>query len=95
VRIRRPESRRRPAGRPAGAPPARERTRLINTPYVRKKIGLEIKSNSIKSLGEKTEKSLAQIVEDFGAQYKTVSDIKLSSSQISYHLKVDKLRHFE
>jgi hypothetical protein len=63
-------------------------TRLINTPYVRKKIGLEIKSNSIKSLGEKTEKSLAQIVDDFGAQYKTVSDIKRLDQRIEY---VDKL----
>lgn len=63
-------------------------TRLINTPYVRKKIGLNIKDNSIDSVESKTAKSLARIVEDLGSEYKTVSDIKRLDQRIEY---IDKL----
>ena len=63
-------------------------TRLINTPYVRKKIGLQIKNDSIDSFEDKTIKSLAQIVEDLGTEYKTVTDIKRLEHRIEY---VDKL----
>ncbi len=63
-------------------------TRLINTPYVRKKISLQIKNNVIDSFEDKTVKSLAQIVDDLGTEYKTVSDIKRVGQRIEY---IDKL----
>ena len=63
-------------------------TRLINTPYVRKKIGLDIKKDTVESLEDKTIKSLAQIVEDLGTEYKTVTDIKRLDQRIEY---IDKL----
>lgn len=63
-------------------------TRLINTPYVRKKISLDIKNNAIQSFEDKTIKSLAQIVEDFGTEFKTVTDIKRLDHRIEY---IDKL----
>jgi hypothetical protein len=60
----------------------------VNTPYVRKKIGLHVKKGAIDSFDDKTVKSLAQIVEDLGTEYKTVSDIKRLDQRIEY---VDKL----
>ena len=63
-------------------------TRLINTPYVRKKIGLQIKKGIIESLDAKTIRSLAQIIDDLGTEYKTVSDIKRVDQRIDY---IDKL----
>lgn len=63
-------------------------TRLINTPYVRKKIGLDLKNDAVESFEDKTIKNLAQIVEDFGAEYKTVTDIKRLDQRIDY---IDKL----
>jgi len=59
-------------------------TRLINTPYIRKKIGLDAKVDINKNLESKTFRSLVQIVEDFGSEYKTVSDIKRLSQRIEY-----------
>ncbi len=59
-------------------------TRLINTPYVRKKIGLNIKGNSVDTFQSKTAKSLVRIVEDLGSEYKTVSDIKRLDQRIEY-----------
>jgi len=63
-------------------------TRLINTPYVRKKIALDIKKDRVESFEDKTVKSLAQIVEDLGTEYKTVTDIKRVDQRIDY---IDKL----
>ncbi|MBI5841058.1 MAG: hypothetical protein HZB19_13250 [Chloroflexi bacterium] len=63
-------------------------TRLINTPYVRKKIGLQINKGVIDSFDDKTIKSLAQIIEDLGTEYRTVSDIKRVDQRIEY---IDKL----
>ena len=63
-------------------------TRLINTPYVRKKIGLDLKNDVVESFEDKTIKNLAQIVEDFGSEYKTVTDIKRVDQRIDY---IDKL----
>jgi hypothetical protein len=63
-------------------------TRLINTPYVRKKIGLDLKNDVVESYENKTIKSLAKIVEDFGTEYKTVTDIKRVDQRIDY---IDKL----
>lgn len=63
-------------------------TRLIGTPYVRKKIGLHLKKGLVESFDDKTIKSLAQIVEDLGVEYKTVSDIKRVDQRIEY---IDKL----
>jgi hypothetical protein len=62
--------------------------RLINTPYVRKKIGLHVKKGVIDSYDDKTVKDLAQIIEDLGTEYKTVSDIKRLDQRIEY---IDKL----
>jgi hypothetical protein len=59
-------------------------TRLLNTPYVRKKIGLQIRNGAIESIEGKTVEGLAQIVEDLGTEYKTVSDIKRVDQRIKY-----------
>jgi hypothetical protein len=59
-------------------------TRLINTPYVRRKIGLHIKNDAIESFEDKTVKSLAQMVEDLGTEYRTVTDIKRLGQRIEY-----------
>lgn len=72
----------------SGKFPITSLTRLINTPYVRKKIGLNIKNNNIDAVEDKTVKNLARIVEDLGSEYKTVSDIKRVDQRIEY---VDKL----
>ncbi len=63
-------------------------TRLINTPYVRKKINIDIKNDTIGSLEDKAIKNLVQIVEDIGTEYITVSDIKRVDQRIDY---IDKL----
>jgi hypothetical protein len=55
---------------------------------VRKKIGLDIKNDKVESFEDKTIKSLAQMVEDFGTEYKTVTDIKRVDQRIEY---IDKL----
>lgn len=59
-------------------------TRLINTPYVRKKIGLHIRNDIIETFDNKTIRSLVQIVEDLGTEYRTVSDIKRLWQRIEY-----------
>lgn len=59
-------------------------TRLVNTPYVRKKIGLQVKKGVIDSLDGRTIKYLTQIVDDLGTEYKTVSDIKRLVQRIEY-----------
>ena len=63
-------------------------TRLVGTPYVRKKIGLNVKKGEIVSFDDKSIRSLARIVEDFGSEYRTVSDIKRLDQRIEY---IDKL----
>ncbi|NOT04744.1 MAG: hypothetical protein HOP27_09125 [Anaerolineales bacterium] len=68
----------------SGKFPITSLTRLINTPYVRKKIGLNIKNNMVDAFEDKTIKSLAKIVDDLGTEYKTVSDIKRVGQRIDY-----------
>ena len=68
----------------SGKFPITSLTRLVGTPYVRKKIGLQVKKGLIFSFDDKTIKSLAQIVDDLGTEFKAVSDIKRLDQRIEY-----------
>jgi len=60
--------------------------RLLNTPYVRKKLGIEIKNGEllISYPHQEVLKGLSQTVNDLGTRKITVSDIKRQSQRIDY-----------
>lgn len=61
-------------------------TRLVNTPYVRSKLGLEIADGSVETVFPEDEvvKGLTRVVEDLGTGRITVSDIKRQQQRIDY-----------
>ncbi len=59
-------------------------TRLLGTPYVRKKMGLDIRKGVIDYFDEKITRSLVRVIEDLGTEYITVSDIKRVDQRIEY-----------
>jgi len=61
-------------------------SRLINTPYVRNKLGLEISGGNVMTIYPEGEvlKGLTRVVEDLGSGTTTVSDIKKQKQRIDY-----------
>lgn len=65
--------------------------RLLSTPYVRKKLGIEKEQEEIKFLFPKDEvaKGLGRVVEDLASREITVSDLKKQDQRIDYINQLD------
>ncbi|MBX3052314.1 MAG: hypothetical protein KF753_12600 [Caldilineaceae bacterium] len=74
----------------AGTFPITNLERLVNTPYVRKKLGIEKKEGELSTAFPAAEvlKGLTRVVEDIGTKRITVSDIKRQDQRIDYVNKV-------
>lgn len=61
-------------------------TRLVNTPYVRNKLGLEIADGNVETVYPEDEviKGLTRVVEDLGSRAVTVTHIKTQQQRIDY-----------
>lgn len=70
----------------SGKYPITNLSRLINTPYVRDKLGIEIRDGEIVTGHTRDEvlKGLTRVVEDLGSGSVTVSDIKRQAQRIDY-----------
>ncbi len=75
----------------SGKFPITNLARLINTPYVREKLGIDFQADNVVTGFSSAEviKGLTRVVEDLGRGRKTVSDIKSQSQRIDYINSLD------
>lgn len=76
----------------AGKFPITNLERLINTPYVRKKLGIDVQEDKVVTSlpDEEVLKGLARVIEDLGSGEVTVSNIKSQAQRIDY---INSLNH--